>query len=166
MFLPWIVAMSKARANAVGRSRCSCVHRPAAFEFATSIDTGMSTAIFLPLICLTSTPPLESGFLPPSDTQSAVGTSSGTGTAVFAVIDSGTRRARLITAEPSTDFSKIGPTSVSGRKTGSIVFSLIGLVAAIGGYLSQWPRSRPCLMNSANCAAGSLGVRLPLPEEP
>jgi hypothetical protein len=57
---------------------------------------------------------LRGGLHAASPTQSATGTSIGTGIAVCADTDSGTRRARDITADCSTAFAKIGPVMVGG----------------------------------------------------
>jgi hypothetical protein len=74
----------------------------------TSLETGTSRATFLPVIVLTPTPTWEAGLTPPSETHPAVGMSSGTGIAVWALTESGTLRARLITADCSDALAKMG----------------------------------------------------------
>src|SRR3954466_11304659 len=89
---------------------------PAGLVRATSSETGMRTATFLPVICLTPTASSAAGFTPPSPTQSASGMSIGTGIAVLAFTDSGTRRASCCTADCSLAFAKIGPVMVGGSR--------------------------------------------------
>jgi hypothetical protein len=61
--------------------------------------------------------------------QPAAGMSIETGMAVCAVIASGTRRARAMTADDSTAWSKMGPVMDAGR---SVLLMLERLVAMMG----------------------------------
>jgi hypothetical protein len=55
--------------------------------------------------------------------------SIGTGIAVFAATDSGTLRARDMTADCSAAFAKIGPVMVGGSRTELVFASADGLIA-------------------------------------
>src|SRR5690606_33242831 len=122
---------------AVGRSFCSWSYRPPALVFATSIATGISTATFFACICFTSTPPVDSGFFAACPTQSATGTSIGIGTDVVASRASGAGRASCMTADASTDFSKIGAVIVRGRSDASTLDRVRGAVTAMMSLLPK-----------------------------
>src|SRR5690242_7755354 len=102
---------------------------PAGFVIATSCDTGTMTASFLPVICFTPTPTSATGFAAASPTQSASGMSIGTGIAVLAFTDRGTRRASCWIADDSEAFAKIGPVMVGGSRVLLVELRL----TAIGG---------------------------------
>src|SRR4051812_37470728 len=75
------------------------------------------------------------GLTPPSPTQSASGTSIGTGMAVLALTDSGTRRTpgTFMTADCSEAFAKIGPVMVGGSRVLETLESWVAMTASPSG---------------------------------
>jgi hypothetical protein len=118
-------------AIAVGRSASSWSMTPPGLVMTTSWETGTSRATFLPVISLTPTPTCEAGLTPASETQPAVGTSIGTGIAVVALTESGTLRARFITADCSDAFAKMGPVSCGGIRFALTAFRLVPAMIGI-----------------------------------
>jgi hypothetical protein len=84
------------------------------------------TATLCGVICFTPTATSETGFCPPSATQSATGMSRGTGIAVFALIGRSTGLASRMMADCSLAFAKIGPVMVGGRR---VLLTLVRVVA-------------------------------------